>query len=372
MKNARGWVLASALSACSPARAPQAVPEVPAVPEAAVPAAPSQAPEAVMPPDPTQAPELIVPPFSTGAPADIPPSGASFSIGRVVALGGGEGTAITARGSHIATLHANGVTCWVNRVRRTVVLPWIRVDGARWSADGTTLFAGPGRIDVARGTWSGHPAFANLTLPGPPGGGSLELLATSWSADGRHAAALLAWQGPRPMTTPTPPARVILLDLAGSAAPVTLPAAGASTVWIAGDRVVVGAPVVRVWTFAGAEIAALPSEIAPPHRIWAADGGPVLLIDGNAVRVLEPATWTVGARWAGPFIDAVGVPGGVVALTMGGQLRAACVAQGGVRDAGTAEIGRDAIVLAATGDGRLAITGLYGARVVPFSLRCAP
>ena len=341
MKDARGWLLASSLIACSPARAPDRIPEV------------------VAPAAPTRTPEVIV------------TEQARFSIGPSVALEGGEGAAIAARGSRIATFDANGATYWVDGVRRTVPLPWIvQVSGARWSADGSALFVGTGRIDVARGDFEAHPAFAKLVLPGPPGGGSLALHATSWSADGRHAAALLAWEGARPPRGAGDPARVVVLDLAGGASPVTLPAEGASAVRIAGDRIVVGAPVVRVWTLDGVEVAALPAGAMAPNAISAGDDGPVLVIDPDAIRVVDPVTWTVKARWVGHFIDAVAVPGGLVALEMSGRLHAGCIDAGRVREAGTAEAGLGTMFLAATGDGRLAMTGAHGARVVPFELQC--
>src|SRR5262249_51887094 len=158
---------------------------------------------------------------------------------------------------------------------------------------------GPGRIDVARGTYAAHPAFANLVHPGPPGMGNLEIHAVSWSADGRHAAALLVWQGPR-LPRRAAPSEVIVLDLSGRSPPVTIPAAEAASVRIVGDRVVVGAPTVRVWTFAGTEVASLPPELSGPQGITAHEGGLVLLVNPD-IRLLDPATWTLRGRWAGYF-----------------------------------------------------------------------
>lgn len=294
-----------------------------------------------------------------------------FSIGPPVVLEGGNGEAVTASRTHIATLGATGATFWVGQVPHTVELPQARVAGARWSADGTAILAGTGSVDVARGTWSDHPAFAGLVTSGPPGEGSVVIRATSWSADRRHAAALLAWEGPDPRMGDRPAVRVVVLDLAGGGAPITLPADGASGVWIAGDRVVVTAPVVRVWTFDGTEVAALPADWAPLRVSGGDDGGPVLLFDSDeSIRVVDTATWTVQARWAGHFLDAVAVPGGLIAADRNGRLHAGCLQAGGVREVGTAETGLRPPHLAVTGGGRIVVMGSGVVHVLPFRLRC--
>jgi hypothetical protein len=299
--------------------------------------------------------------------------GPAFSVGPLVALDGGDGEAVTATGGQIATLGAARATWWLDAAPRTTALPNISVRGSRWSRDGTSIFAGPGSIDVARGVFSAHPAFASLVQPPPPGRGSLVLHATSWSADGRYAAALLGWAGPRLPTSPPAASRVVVLDLAGGTPPVNIPADDASGVLIAGDRVVVAAPVVRTWTFDGREVAALPSTRGTPISISGGDGGPVLLVDVDwSIRVVDTATWTVRATWRGPFLDAVDVPGGLIALDFEGRLHAACLGTGALTEVGQAATGIRAAHLAATGDGRIVIMGAAAVPVhaAPFRLTC--
>jgi hypothetical protein len=297
-----------------------------------------------------------------------------FWVGSPVVLRGGQGEAVVASGSRLATLGATGATFWVGDVPRTIELPQVRVQGARWSADGATLFAGTGTIDVAAGLWSAHPAFADLVRRGPPGEGSMVIDSTSWSADGGHAATLLAWSGPSPSTGRRPGAQVVLLDLAGGAPPIPLPAEGASSVRIIDERVVVGTPVVRVWSFAGVEVGSLPAGPGAPLGISGGDGGGPLLLfhsDGSTL-VVDAISWRIRARWAGHFLDAVAVPGGLIAADLEGRLHAGCIEAGGVREVGSAETGVRPPHLATTGDGRLAVMGSGVVHVMPFRLACGP
>jgi hypothetical protein len=297
-----------------------------------------------------------------------------FSIGPLVALDGGDGEAVTASGRLIATLGASHATWWVGAAPRTAALPNIPVRGARYSRDGATLLAGTGSIDLKHGVFTAHPAFAGLVERGRPGSGSMAIQATSWSPDGTHAAALLSWTGPQPPDDGAPATRVVILDLARHAAPVTLRADGASGVRIVGDRVVVTAEVVRVFSLAGAEVAALPAGHGAPNGISGGDGGgPMFLMDADwSIRVVDPASWAVRATWAGPFLDAVAVPGGLVAIDLDGRLHAGCLGTGGLTEVGTADTGVRAAQLAATGDGRLVISGAGAVPVhtVTFHLRC--
>ena len=283
---------------------------------------------------------------------------AGFPIEPLVALDGGDGQAVAASGDRIATFGSSRATWWSSGVRRSVALPNVPVAGARWSADGTSLLAGTGTIDVANGTWSTHPAFASLAPPGPPGAGSPVLQATSWSADARYAAALVGWSGPPP-SGGTPATHIVVLDLVGGSAPVIIPADGATGVRIAGDRVVVAAPIVRVWTFDGAPIAALPAGRGAPLWLGGGEGGPVFVVDANwSIRILHPSSWSVQATWAGPLRDAVAVPGGgIIGVDLQGKLHAGCLEGDRVREVGTAETGVHAAHLAVTGDGRLVIMG---------------
>lgn len=299
-----------------------------------------------------------------------------FSIGPLVPLDGGDGEAVTASGGLIATLGASQATWWTGAAARTAALPGIPVRGARFSSDGAALLAGTGSIDLKSGVFAVHPAFAGLVDRGPPGRGSVVVQATSWSPDRRHAAALLAWSGPQPASGLALGTRVAVLDLAGGAAPVMIPADGASGVRIAGDRVVVAAEVVRIFSFRGAELAALPAGRGAPIGISGGEGGgPVFLIDADwSIRVVDPTAGAVRATWAGPFLDAIAVSGGLVAVDLEGRLHAGCLEAGGVKEVGTAETGVRAAQLAATADGRLVLSGAGPVPVhtVAFQLRCGP
>jgi hypothetical protein len=294
-----------------------------------------------------------------------------FSVGELVALDGGDGEAVTTWGSRIATLGASRATWWVDEVRHTVALPNVPVSGARWSADGTAILAGTGGIDVERATWSTNRAIGSLVQPGPPGRGSIVIRGTSWSADARHVAVLLGWSGPRPSDGTAPETKVVVLDLAGGSGRVDIPAEDASGVRIVGNQVVVAAPLVRAWTFAGEEVAALPATPGAPLGISGGDaGGPVLLFDADwSIRVVDAATWTVLATWTGSFLDAVAVPGGLIAVDLEGRLHAARLGRDGVQEVGRAETGVLAARLSVTGDGRIVIMGAGPVPVHTISFR---
>jgi len=322
----------------------------------------------------TRAGVLLVTVFAHGTALALPPTllrarevamtdTVGFSVGPPVALTGGDGQALAASGSRIATFGASRATWWVGGTHRSVALPNVPVHGARWSADGAMLLAGTGMVDLARGTWTAHPAFDSLAQQGSPEAGSFELKVTSWSADRRHAAALLGWSGPSPQGG-APATRVVVLDLTGASAGVDIVADDASDVQIVADRVVVAAPVVRVWTFAGAQVAALPATPGTPHALRAGDSGPLFVVDANgSIRVVNPATWSVQAVWDGPLLDAVAVPGGgLVALDAEGRLHAGCLSGDRVRQLGIVDSGVRASRLAVTGDGRLV---LQGGRPIP-------
>src|SRR5437773_10092566 len=119
------------------------------------------------------------------------PNKSDFVVGPLVALSGGDGEAVAASGSRIATLGSHQATWWVNETPHTVELPGIPVRGARWAANGNAILAGTGVIDVVRETWFPHPAFDGIVERVRPGSGSMIIHSTSWSEDGRQAAALL-------------------------------------------------------------------------------------------------------------------------------------------------------------------------------------
>ena len=301
-------------------------------------------------------------------------AGAGFAVGPLIAFDGGDGEAITASGSLIATLGATRATWWAGAIPHTLELPNIPVRGARWSADGAAILVGTGMIDVIHEVWLPHPAFISLIQRGPPGEGNVVIQAASWSADRRYAAAMLGWAGPRPKGGATPRVQVVVLDLVTGAVFATLPADGASGVRIVGERVIIAAPVVRAWTFAGIEVAALSGGRGAPLALSGGDDGePVILIDADfSIRVVDPTNWAVRATWAGSFLDAVPVPGGLIAVDLAGLLHAGCLEAGEVREVGAAETRVRAAHLAVTGDARIVIMGAGAVPVhaLSYRLRC--
>ena len=286
---------------------------------------------------------------------------AAFEVGPLVALDGGESEAVATWRDRIASLGTSEATYWVDGRKAVVDLPNVPVGGARWSADGTAILAGTGSIDVSRRRWLANAALTDLVRPGPPGAGGLAVRSTSWSADGRHVACLLDWAGPRP-TDGSAKAVVASVDVSRApreAARVDVPARDASGVLIVGELVVVAAPEVLVTTFEGEAVARLPATTGEPLWISGGGDGPVFLIDADySIRVVDPATWTVAARWDGEFVDAVAVPGGaLIAIGLDGVLHAGRVRGGRIEEIGTAATGIGAAKLAVTSDDRLVICG---------------
>ena len=302
---------------------------------------------------------------------------AAFEVGPLVALDGGETQALATWRDRIATLGASAATFWIDGSAATVELPNVPVGGARWSGDGNAILAGTGSIDVKRQRWLTNESVARLVVAGPPGAGGIVVRATSWSADGRHVACLLDWAGPRPMDRPTPLASVAILDMgpgAAATARVDVAAEDAVGVLIVGQQVVVAAPTVAVWTFDGEEFATLPP--TPGEPLWISGGGdgPVFLVDADyAIRIVDPGTWTVAARWDGEFVDAVAVSGGgLIAIDLDGGLHAGRLRAGQVEELGAAATGVGAAKLAVTSDGRLVIAGAGPEPVQTMTFRLDP
>lgn len=297
-----------------------------------------------------------------------------FSVGPLIALDGGDGEAVAVAPNRIATLGAMQATWWVDEIPHRVELPDVRVRGARWSANGAAVLAGTGFVNVVDETWTTHPAFDRLVHSSPPGHGGIEIQATSWSLDQSHAAALLAWSGPAPESGDTPPAEVVLLDLHRESEPIRIPAAGASGLRIVRNHLVVAQPTVRIFNFAGDEVAALPPTPGAPLALAGGDNGdPLVIIDADwSIRVVDTAIWTVQANWRGNFFDAATVPGGIIAIDHKGVLHGGCFGNNEISEVGTYETGILAAQLAATADGHIAIIGAGPApvHVASFDLNC--
>jgi hypothetical protein len=294
-----------------------------------------------------------------------------FEVKRGVTLEGADGEAIAMLGTSIATFGSHQATLWTNGEPLTVELPGIPVHGARWSEDGAALFVGTGVIDVARRIFTPASVLADIVTPPPPGHGGVAIHSTSWSADGKHVAALLKWSGPLPESRVTPQETVVVVELNGNSAPIEIPAKDASQVRIVEDRVVIAAPVIRIVNFAGELVAELPATPGAPLAISGGDsGGPLIAIDQDwSIRVVDPATWTTRARWANKFLDAVAVPNGLIAIDHNGTLHAGCIEQSAIREVGTFDTGMTGAQLAVS-DNRLAVMSAGRVQVMEFQLTC--
>ena len=294
-----------------------------------------------------------------------------FVVRRDGTLEGADGEAIAMLGDLVATFGSHQATLWIDDEPHTVELPGIPVHGARWSEDGAALFVGTGVIDVAGKVFTATPALADIVTLPPPGKGGVAIHSTSWSADGKHVAALLKWSGPLPESRVTPPETVVVVDLNGNSAPIEIPAEGTSQVRIVADRVVIGAPVIRIVNFAGELVAELPATPGAPLSISGGDnGGPLLAIDQDrSLRVIDTVTWTVEARWTNSFLDAVAVPNGVIAIDYDGSLHAGCIEESAIREVGIFDTGMRAAQLAAS-DNRLAVMSVGQVQLMDFQLTC--
>lgn len=287
-------------------------------------------------------------------------------------LEGADGEAIAAAGSRIATFGSHQATWWIDETPHTVDLPGIPVRGARWSKDGATLLVGTGVIDIAAKMFTPAPALIESVTPPAPADGSVAIHSTSWSEDGQHVAALLKWSGPVPQNGLVPPEKVVVVDVTSDSAPVEIPAEGASQIRIVGDRVVIGAPAIRVVNFAGELIAELLATPGAPLTISGGDdGAPLIAIDQDwSIRVVDTASWKIKAKWPGKFLDAVAAPNGLIAIDYQGTLHAGCIEDSVVHEVGTSDTGILAAQLAVTGDQRLAILSAGLVHLMDFQLTC--
>jgi hypothetical protein len=306
-----------------------------------------------------------------------PPSSGRFLLGALSALPGGDADVLVTGESaghdaQIATLSAGRATWWIGDDVFTAVLPRVSVRGARFSRRGDALLVGPGAVDLATRTFRGDPSLSAPHGPPPPSGGHVELRAASWSEDGNHVALLYGWTGPSLGVVPPEEVRLARRGEAG----VTWPAPGAADVRIVGDHVVVAMPEIALFDLEGRRVAVLPRRGGAPLRLEAwRDGAAAVDADGT-IRLIDVKRRVVRAVWRGPFHDVAAVPGrdALIANTLGGRVRAACLAGDVVREIGAVDTGLLDARIEVTRDDRLvfAAAGAAPMHVAPFTLECPP
>jgi hypothetical protein len=304
--------------------------------------------------------------------SEVVVSRSRFSLGSLTPLAGGDSEVLIASGTSVASLGRQRATWWVGDAPRSVALPNIPVNGARFSAAGDAILVGPGRIDLSTQSFQGNLAWLAPEGPPAPGEGQLELRAASWSPDGARAALLYDWAGPSRGARPE--ARVRLIAAGQTKASVAT--AGATDVLIWGDRVVVSSPEVMVLDMDGRVAGKLPRGRGAPVRLRAGLGGVVLLDLDGSLRCLDVAQAAVFATWSGPFVDVADVPAAraLVAVDAQGRVHAVCLQGAALQAIGVAETRVLDARIAVTSDRRLILAGAGPIPVVAgqFEIDCGP
>ena len=295
-----------------------------------------------------------------------------FSIGSPIPLPGLEGETIVVFRNQIAALSSAKAIWKYNEKQGEMDLPYVPVNHARWSGDGTKVFIGVGTLDVLRETWEPHPVLANVVPHRAPGAGGFGIKSTSWSGDGRYVAVFISWSGLRDQVKET--VKILVFNLETGAPAVELPADNAEDVLIIDRFVVVLSPEITIWTFEGELAEKLSPTPNTPFRFSVdANEEHLMLIDNDgSVRIVDVKTWDVKAQWKGSFRDILRTDQGFIALDLDGQLHAACLSGKELRPIGIARTGLLASRLALADEGRLIImgNGPTAIHAIPFKLNC--
>ncbi len=297
-----------------------------------------------------------------------------FFIGPLIPIDGLEGETILVHKNQIAALSPSKATWHNGSTIENADLPFVTVPHARWSNDGKKIFIGTGSLNVFERNWEPNALLSNIVRPNPPGLGGLHVKTVSWNCDGRHAAVLIAWDGP--VDQADVPPKILVYDLFSDTGmiPVIIPVENGEDVMIINSYVVVIAPEITIWTFNGEAVAKLTPTKNTPFRISVGPKEDYLaMIDSDwSIRVFDAHYWVLKAVWDGQFRDIVNSDQGLIALDLEGHLHAACFSNEGLKPIGTADTGLLASRLAITNDERLIImgNGEVAVHAVDFKLNC--
>jgi hypothetical protein len=296
------------------------------------------------------------------------PSASPAPISSFSPLAGGFSQAIAPDGRRIVTLqHGAGATWWEADQPVTAELPpGTPVDGARWSAGGTSLHVGLGLLELDARTWRADSTLATWGRSGP--GGDSPVKGVAWSADASHVALLLESRA-RDGTRST---EVVVVSAADGSARGRRTIPGAKKIAASDQRVLVAARTPVLLDLDGTVVAE-PAPV-PPSVTRVREGAAMFAAIGaaGAVALVRPADGAVVATWEVKAVDAVPVPGGVVAVDLEGTVRLGCLEGGAIRQVAEVDSGVASAVVQHVG-GRLVVAGAGAepVRVATFANPCS-
>jgi hypothetical protein len=296
------------------------------------------------------------------------PSATPPTISTFRPLAGGFRQAIAPDGRRIVTLHRGAAaTWWEGDTPVTAELPpGTPVDGARWTADGTSLHVGLGVLDLDARTWRADPTLATWGRPGPRGESPVKGVA--WSADASHVVLLLESRAPDGARS----TEVVVVFAADGSARGRRTIPGAKKIAASDQRVLVAARTPAVLDLDGAVVAE-PAPL-PPSVTRVREGAAMFAAIGaaGAVALVRPADGAVLATWEIKAVDAVPLPGGVAAVDLEGTVRIGCLEGGAIREVADADSGVKNAVIQHLG-GRLVVAGAGAdpVRVATFANPCS-
>jgi len=257
-------------------------------------------------------------------------------------LTGGYSQAI-APGIRIVTLGGAGATWWEGGVPVTVPLPNLPSDGTQWTANGKALHVGLGTIDLASRTWNPEPSLAHWNMPGPQG--DTPVKAVAWFEGADHVALLLESRSGGTRAT-----EIVVTSATDGRARGRRVIEGASALVATADRLMVaGQKVVLLDLDANvvAEPAGMPLSVL---RVRKGAGTFAALGAAGSVALVRPADGAVLGTWDVRAVDAVPMPGGVVAVAFDGKVNVGCLEGDTVRTVAQVESGVAAPVIQIVGD----------------------
>lgn len=295
-----------------------------------------------------------------------------FSIEPPEPIAGLEGEMILVSGTKIAALSSAEALVWIDSSLRKIELPFVAAKHPCWSLDGNKIFVGFGWIDLMANRWTQKIDFSSLYPPSLPTDEEERIKATSWSRDGRYLAVLVSEPNQEPAQKQV--ARALVFDLASDNAPSQLPIDQAEDVRMVGDKVVVLAPEVSLWSAKGEQIKTFPPTKGAPQKLSLNEKGTILAIMDiePQIRIINTESWSVTDTIPGIFQDVALTKKGLITLDLNGRLYGYCLIDGSYRPIGSADTKKLIAELQATNDGHLITLGPGPVAVhsIPFELNC--